>query len=71
MSEKLNECIGKLKDLVSDVQGAPFPGAFNSELYTIWYEHIQSTALDTLEFLNDEMIDTTTKEVEDIIKKAF
>lgn len=71
VSEKLNECIEKLKDLVCDVQGAPFPGAFNNELYTIWYEHIQNHALDAFEFLNAEIPDTTTAEVDDIIKTAF
>jgi len=41
-----------LKQLISDVEGAPFPNAINHELYTIWYEHVQRAANDALEYLN-------------------
>lgn len=41
-----------LKQLISDVEGAPFPNVINHELYTIWYEHVQRVANDALEFLN-------------------
>ena len=38
MDKKTKECIKMLRDLVSDVQGAPFPGGdINTELYAIWY----------------------------------
>lgn len=71
MTKKFKESTEKLRNLVSDVQGAPFPGTFSIELYTIWYEHIQSHALDALEFLGTEIPDTTTAEVDDIIKTTF
>ena len=32
MDSKLEECIGKLRALVSDVQGAPYPSAIENEL---------------------------------------
>lgn len=48
---------GKTKDifrqLVADIQGAPFPNNIGSELYTIWYEHAQSIAVIALEYLNE------------------
>ncbi len=53
MDNKLEECIGKLRNLVSDVQGAPYPSAIENELYTIWFEHIQRSAMDCFVFLNE------------------
>ena len=43
----------KLRNLVSDVQGAPYPGNVNEELYYIWYEHAQKNAMDCFEFLDE------------------
>ena len=53
MDSKLEECIGKLRALVSDVQGAPYPSAIENELYTIWFEHIQRAPMDCFVFLNE------------------
>lgn len=54
MDKKTKQCIQMLRDLVSDVQGAPFPGNdINTELYSIWYEHAQRAAVECFEFLND------------------
>ena len=53
MDRKAKQCIQMLRDLVSDVQGAPFPGGdINTELYSIWYEHAQKAAVECIEFLN-------------------
>mgnify|MGYP006378256013 FL=1 len=53
MDKKTKEVIKMLRDLVSDVQGAPFPGDnINPELYGIWYEHAQRSAVECFEFLN-------------------
>ncbi|HUX39313.1 MAG TPA: hypothetical protein VMV44_15545 [Rectinemataceae bacterium] len=41
-----------LRKLMSDVEGAPFPGSVQEELYSIWYEHAQSIAQEALEYLN-------------------
>jgi hypothetical protein len=41
-----------LRQLMSDVEGAPFPGVVGGELYSIWYEHTQSVAQEVLEYLN-------------------
>jgi len=41
-----------LRRLMSDVEGAPFPGSLHEELYAIWYEHAQSVAQEALEYLN-------------------
>ena len=54
MDKKTKKCIQMMRDLVSDVQGAPFPGNdINTELYSIWYEHAQRAAVECFEFLND------------------
>ena len=53
MDKKTKECIKMLRDLVSDVQWAPFPGGeITSELYSIWYEHAQKAAVECFEFLS-------------------
>ena len=50
MDKKTKECIRMLRNLVSDVQGAPYPGDdIKSELYTIWYEH---APVECFEFLD-------------------
>ena len=41
-----------LRQLMSDVEGAPSPGMIKDELYSIWYEHAQSVAQEALEYLN-------------------
>jgi len=53
MDKKTKQCIQMLRELVSDVQGAPFPGGdITTELYSIWYEHAQRAAVECFEFLN-------------------
>jgi hypothetical protein len=41
-----------MKQLVSDVQGAPYPNVIDNELYRIWYEHAQIVAIQCLEYIN-------------------
>ncbi|MFQ3547473.1 MAG: hypothetical protein SNJ56_03975 [Termitinemataceae bacterium] len=38
-------------ELVSSLQGAPYPSNINNELYTIWYEHAQIAAQEALHFV--------------------
>ncbi len=40
-----------MKQLVSDVQGAPFPDVIENELYRIWFEHAQEVAMQCLEYI--------------------
>jgi len=40
-----------MKQLVSDVQGAPYPNNIENELYRIWYEHAQIVAIQCLEYI--------------------
>lgn len=54
MSHKEEEYKKKLRQLVSDVQGAPYPGTIENELYTIWYEHIQKIAVECFQLLNED-----------------
>ena len=55
MNENTKMYLEKLRKLVSDVQGAPYPGDdFEPELYKIWYEHVQRSATECLEFLGDK-----------------
>jgi len=62
MDSRFNEFCDKLRQLLSEVQGAPYPATINNELYDIWYEHIQSTAIDCFEYLNENF----PQEAEDI-----
>ncbi len=41
-----------MKQLVSDVQGAPYPNVIDNELYRIWYEHAQQVAIQCLEYID-------------------
>ena len=66
MDKKFKECSEKLRKLVSDIQGAPYPGNVDDELYYIWYEHVQRNAMECYEFL-DEYFLTDQKD----ISKAF
>jgi hypothetical protein len=53
--------------LVSDIQGAPYPGNLDDELYYIWYEHVQRNAMECYEFL-DEYFPTDQKDVNNALK---
>jgi hypothetical protein len=43
-------------DLVSSLQGAPYPSSINNELYTIWYEHAQIAAQEALHFVERKRV---------------
>lgn len=62
MDKKFKECSEKLRKLVSDIQGAPYPGDVDDELYYIWYEHVQRNAMECYEFL-DEYFPTDQKDI--------
>ncbi len=51
-----------LKQLVSDVQGAPYPNVIENELYKIWYEHAQQIAIQCLEYLDKTFPQERTSE---------
>ena len=71
MDKKTKECVKMLRNLVSDVQGAPFPGdEIKSELYSIWYEHAQKAAVTCFEFL-DENFPKEQAELNKSIDKLF
>ncbi|HAH63310.1 MAG TPA: hypothetical protein DCL73_14580 [Treponema sp.] len=71
LDKKLRECIKIMRDLISDVQGAPYPGDdIKSELYSIWYEHAQRAAVECFEYL-DANFPTEQKELDDSINKIL
>ncbi|MCQ2576981.1 MAG: hypothetical protein MJ176_00480 [Treponema sp.] len=71
MDKKTKECVKLLRELVSDVQGAPYPGdEIRSELYSIWYEHAQRAAVSCFEFL-DENFPKEQLELDKTIDKLF
>ncbi|MCQ2596782.1 MAG: hypothetical protein MJ181_02955 [Treponema sp.] len=71
MDKKTKECVKMLRELVSDIQGAPFPGdEVKPELYSIWYEHAQRAAVQCFEFL-DENFPKEQGEVNKSIDKLF
>lgn len=41
-----------IKDLISTLQGAPYPTSVNDELYAIWYEHSLIAINNAFSFLN-------------------
>ena len=71
MDKKTKECVERLRDLVSSIQGAPFPNEdINLELYAIWYEHAQASATDCFEFLNDSFPESQ-KDMNKMVDKLF
>ena len=53
-NKKFDTCIKMMRQLVSDIQGAPYPSEnFEPELYRIWYEHVQKVCVECLEYLDD------------------
>ncbi len=41
-----------IKELISTLQGAPYPTSVNDELYAIWYEHSLIAINNAYAFLN-------------------
>lgn len=71
MDKKTKQCVEMLRNLVSDVQGAPFPSEeIKTELYSIWYEHAQRSAVTCFEFL-DENFPKEQTELTKSIDKLF
>ena len=71
MDKKTKQCIEMLRQLVSDVQGAPYPGDdIKHELYSIWSEHAQRAAVTCFEF-PDENFPEESKDVTKKIDKLF
>lgn len=70
MDKKLQECVKIMRNLVSDIQGAPYPGEeVKPELYSIWYEHVQRDAVNAFEFLDENYPDKT--DISKSIDKLF
>ncbi|MBQ9537719.1 MAG: hypothetical protein IJU95_00485 [Treponema sp.] len=68
---KLAVLVKMIRQLVSDVQGAPYPGqGLEPEVYKIWYEHVQKNAQDCNEFLAANF-PLETKEFNQSIDKMF
>jgi hypothetical protein len=55
--------------LISSLQGAPYPGTIDNELYTIWYEHAQIAAQEALEYLEKKQ-KKPKDELDDLVEKA-
>ena len=57
-----------MKQLVSDVQGAPYPNVVENELYRIWYEHAQLIAIQCLEYIDKNFPKDRDKDSENLPK---
>lgn len=67
LDEKISKCVTLMRELVSNVQGAPYPGDdINKELYYIWYEHAQKSAVECFRFLNEYFPEEEKKVISDI-----
>ena len=70
MVKDVAKCIEIMRNLVSDIQGAPYPGdEIKSELYSIWYEHVQRDAVNAFEYLDEHFTDKN--EIKKTIDKLF
>lgn len=66
------EIIKLMRQLVSDVQGAPFPGEkIEPELYSIWYEHVQRGAQNCYEYLEEHFPVDNNSEINEVIDKVI
>lgn len=71
MDKKIKQFADMMRQLVSDVQGAPYPGEdFEPELYKIWYEHCQRTAQECFEFL-DATFPSEQEDFDKSLQKMF
>ncbi|MCR5725395.1 MAG: hypothetical protein K6G80_09955 [Treponema sp.] len=71
MNKKFQECVDMMRQLVTDIQGAPYPGDdFEPELYRIWYEHAQRAAVDCFEYL-EETFPKEKENFEKSLKQLF
>ena len=53
-NEKFERCIKMMRQLVSDIQGAPLPSVdLEPELYRIWFEHVQTAGMECLSYLDE------------------
>lgn len=69
LDEKITMCTKLMRELVSNVQGAPYPGEdINKDLYYIWYEHAQQSAVECFRFLNEYFPDEEKDIINDIDK---
>ena len=67
--EKFEECIKMMRQLVSDIQGAPLPSAdLEPELYRIWFEHVQRAGMECLEYL-DENFPLEKEDIDNTLNK--
>ncbi len=70
--KRIIQCVEMLRQLVADVQGAPYPGGdIQSELYAIWYEHVQRSAIKCFEFLSDNFPEDSkalSKQIDKLIR---
>ena len=49
------EYITLIKQLISEIEGAPYPSQINNGLYTIWYEHAIMVATNALGKIVDQL----------------
>lgn len=42
-----------IKDLISIIQGAPYPVDVSPELYSIWYEHAMKTITNAYSYIDE------------------
>lgn len=69
--DKYDECIKMMRQLVSDIQGAPYPSEeLEPDLYRIWYEHVQSAGVQCLEYL-DENFPLEREDIDNTLNKFF
>ena len=70
-NKNVEELTKLMRQLVSDVQGAPYTSEkIEPELYSIWYERVQRGAQNCFEFL-EQHFPLDNSEFKDSLKKIF
>lgn len=69
--DEFETCLRMMRQLVSDIQGAPYPGEdLEPELYKIWYEHVQKAGVECLEYL-DANFPMEAQDINETLDKFF
>ncbi|HZK19402.1 MAG TPA: hypothetical protein VFC68_01615 [Treponemataceae bacterium] len=71
MNKKTKQVAKIMRQLVANIQGAPYPGDLSNELYTIWYEHIQRDAMSALEYIDENFPHDISKDIDKTMEKVF
>lgn len=71
MTRKTKNTAELMRQLVADIQGAPYPSDVSGELYSIWYEHIQRDAMTALEYIDEHYPSDISDDLDKTLEKVL